>query len=298
MNEVETQITQPQREQDLVTYRGLVRSLRGLGIPEGKPVIVHSSLQSLGPVQGGAVTVASALVEVFSSVMVPTFTYKTLIVPETGPADNAIQYGSRADGNKMAEFFFPDLPADRLMGVVAETIRKHPEAHRSGHPIMSFAGVNVREYLEKQLLTEPLAPIAAMYDHGGWVVLVGVGHEANTSIHLGERLAGRRMYTRWALMSDIVVTCTNIPYCSDGFDAIHPLLDPFTRKVQIGEALVQAVPLFELIQTTRQLIEADSSALLCSRTDCQACNTIRRLIQKPKNGFDIAGRKGEVDGPE
>jgi aminoglycoside 3-N-acetyltransferase len=125
-----------------------------------------------------------------------------------------------------------------------------------------------------------------MYDQGGWVLLLGVSHTANTSIHLGEYLAGRKMYTRWALMSDIVVTCTNIPFCSDGFDRIQPLMDPFTRKTQIGDAIVMAMPLYELIQTTRQLIEADPTALLCARTDCLSCNTIRRLHVRRKHGFE------------
>ncbi len=183
---------------------------------------------------------AGALADAFESLIVPTFTYKTLVIPESGPPDNAITYGSQADNNKMAEFFHPDMPADRLMGAIAEALRQHPEAYRSGHPVMSFAGINARQYLEKQLLTEPLAPIAAMYDQGGWVLLLGVDHTTNTSIHLGERLAGRKMFTRWALMSDLVVTCTNNPYCSDGFNSIAPLLEPFINKTMIGNAKIQA----------------------------------------------------------
>jgi aminoglycoside 3-N-acetyltransferase len=268
-----------------MAYRQLVRAFRELPIPPGRPVLVHCSLSAFGQVAGGAESVAGALTDVFNSVVVPTFTYKTLVIPESGPPDNAITYGSQADNNKMAEFFHPDMPADKLMGTVAEAMRKHPEAYRSGHPVMSFAGVNARQYLEKQLLTEPLAPIAAMYDQGGWVLLLGVDHAANTSIHLGERLAGRKMYTRWALMSDLIVTCTNNPYCSDGFNAIETLIEPFVHKTTIGKADVQAMPLHELIESTRQLVQADQTALLCSRSDCPSCNTTRRLVIKMKAGL-------------
>ncbi|MBN2045378.1 MAG: AAC(3) family N-acetyltransferase [Anaerolineales bacterium] len=285
MSNHDAQLNQEATEPKPIGYRQLVRAFRELPIPPGRPVLVHSSLSAFGEVLGGAETVAGALAEVFNSIVVPTFTYKTLVIPESGPPDNAITYGSQADMNKMAEFFYPDMPADKLMGVVAETVRRHPEAHRSGHPVMSFAGLNARQYLEKQLLTEPLAPIAAMYDRGGWVLLLGVDHTANTSIHLGERLAGRKMYTRWALMSDLIVTCTNTPYCSDGFNAIAPLIDPFVDKARIGKAEVQAMPLHELIETTRQLIQADQTALLCSRTDCPSCNTVRRLVIRLKNGI-------------
>jgi aminoglycoside 3-N-acetyltransferase len=285
----QTQPTHSTPETEPLSYRQLLRAFRELPIPEGRPVIVHSSLRALGPVHGGAATgaatVAAALADAFDSIIMPTFTYKTLVIPESGPPDNAITYGSQADNNKMAEFFYPDMPADKLMGAIPEALRKHPEAFRSGHPVMSFAGINARQYLEKQLLTEPLAPIAAMYDHGGWVLLLGVDHTSNTSIHLGERLAGRKSFIRWALMSDVIVTCTHNPYCSDGFNAIVPLMDPFIQKRMIGNALVQAMPLYELIETTRQLLEADPTALLCNRTDCPSCNTIRRLVIKTKHGL-------------
>lgn len=268
-----------------VSYRELVRAFRGLGIDPSRPIIMHSSLSAFGHVHGGAESVVGAMLDIFEQVMAPTFTYKTLVVPETGPPNNAIRYGTQNDRNKMAEFFYPGMPADPLMGVISETLRQHPDAFRSGHPVLSFAGVNVREYLNKQMLNEPYAPIAAMFDANGWVLLVGVDHRSNTSIHLGERLAGRRMYIRWALMGDLVVKMENFPYCSDGFNAIAPLIEPFVKKVQVGNALIQAMPLQELVETTRQLVSADPTALLCSRTDCMACNTTRRLLMEKKRGM-------------
>ncbi len=278
MSDITARSIYPEPAPSVLTYRTLVNSLRELRIETGRPVIVHSSYRALGPVQGGPKVVVGALLDAFGAVMAPTFTYNTLVVPEIGPPNNAVQYGNHADRNKMAEFFYPDMPADRLMGVIAETLRKHHDSYRSGHPVLSFAGVNVRKYLEKQMLNEPFAPLAAMVDDGGWVVLMGVDQTGNTSIHLGERLAGRKTYTRWALMSDMVVSCANFPFCSDGFNAIQPLMDPFAKKVEIGNAMVQALPLRELVETTRQLIQADPTALLCTRTDCQSCNTIRSDI--------------------
>ena len=284
MTNTATQVSQKAQKKPGISYREIVRALRSLNISGTTPVLVHSSLRAFGHVLGGAPTIVGALLDIYDSVMAPTFTYKTLIVPETGPKNNAIRYGEHTDRNKMAEFFRPDMPADPLMGVIAETLRKHPEAYRSGHPVLSFAGVNVKEYLNKQMLSEPFAPIAAMYDAGGWVLLMGVDHTSNTSIHLGERLAGRKMYTRWALMSDTVVACDNFPFCSDGFNSIHVLMDPFTKTVQIGNAMVQAMPLAEPVETTRQLVEADPTALLCHRTDCLSCNTTRRLLMEKKLG--------------
>lgn len=262
----------------VIGFRQLMRAFQSLHIEAGSPVLVHGALSAFGQVQGGAETVVGALLHVFQSVVVPTFTYNTLVVPEVGPPDNAIQYGAFTDRNMMAEFFHQDLPADRLMGIISETLRTHPHASRSGHPVLSFAGVNADHYLEKQILAEPLAPIAAMYDASGYILLLGVDHTTNTSIHLGERMAHRKNYLRWALVPDMVVACPNFPFCSDGFNDIQPLIAPFIRKAQVGNAVIQAIPMPELVDSARQLIQADPTALLCERTDCLSCNTIRRDV--------------------
>ena len=55
----------------------------------------------------------------------PTFTYKTMLTPLTGPEHNAITYGSGEAQNRMAEFFTPRMPADPLMGIIPETFRNH-----------------------------------------------------------------------------------------------------------------------------------------------------------------------------
>jgi aminoglycoside 3-N-acetyltransferase len=212
----------------------------------------------------------------------PTFTYKTMIVPQSGPPNNAMEYGTMKDRNKMAEFFYNDMPADKLMGVIAETLRQHRGAHRSGHPILSFCGVNADDILEAQTLSTPLAPIASLADRNGWVLLLGVNHKSNTSIHMGERLAGRKTFTRWALMPDIIVECPKFPSCSDGFDTIQPLMDPFTYTTQAGDALFRAMPLPELIEATRQLLQADPLALLCTRPECPRCNAVREEVKKLK----------------
>ena len=210
------------------SYRELVLALRELELDSARPAIIHASLSAFGPVIGGAEAVLGALLEHFDTIMTPTFTYKTMIVPEDGPPDNAIDYGTMSDANMMAEIFSNDMPADKLMGAISEALRCHHDSLRSGHPILSFAGINASEIIKAQTLNAPLAPIAALADGDGWVILLGVGHKANTSIHLGERLAGRRTFVRWALMTEIVVEGPKFPPWSWGFDSIQPLMEPPT----------------------------------------------------------------------
>jgi aminoglycoside 3-N-acetyltransferase len=252
----------------------LLVGFRGLKL-DSKPVIVHASLSAFGQVQGGAETLVSALLAAFDSVVMPTFTYKAMVIPPCGPEKNAIVYGSGADANRMAEFFDPQMPADTLMGVVAEMLRRNPRADRSTHPILSFAGINARTALAEQSLADPLAPIGALAKRDGWVLLLGVDHSVNSSIHFAEKLAGRKQFIRWALTPQGVRECTGFPGCSTGFRSIAPEVERDTRRVIIGNAAMQAVPLKMLFKAVIERIKNDPLALLCQQADCPRCNEIR-----------------------
>lgn len=259
-----------------VRLRDLLLGLRDLHLGEA-PVIVHSSLKSLGPVEDGAQTVVHALGSIFGAVLVPTFTYKTMVTPLTGPADNAITYGSSGSQNQMAEFFTPNLPADPLMGIIPEILRRHPLARRSSHPIQSFAGINAEKFLAAQTISNHLAPLGLLEQADGWVVLMGVDHTVNTSIHYAEKLAGRKQFVRWALTPKGVVECPGFPGCSAGFQAIATDMDKFTRTVQIGNGTVQALPLKMLFRAVISRLTKDPLALLCQQDNCERCNQIRKL---------------------
>jgi aminoglycoside 3-N-acetyltransferase len=260
----------------IVRVRDLETGLRDLQLGDAA-VIVHSSLKAFGEVQGGPQAVVSALARVFPSVLVPTFTYKTMLTPLVGPANNAITYGSGESQNRMAEFFTPRMPADPLMGIIPEKFRRHTLSKRSSHPILSFSGINAGKLLQAQNLDDPLGPLGALKQVGGWVVLMGVDHTVNTSIHYAEKLAGRMQFVRWALTPKGVVECPGFPGCSAGFQAIAPEMEKFTHKVQIGGALVQAMPLSMLFKVVSRLIKNDPLALLCQQEDCERCGQTRML---------------------
>lgn len=186
-------------ERAVISFHSLLAGLRRLNLGDSRPVIAHASLSSFGNVQGGAEALLGALLSLYPALVMPTFTYKTMLTPEVGPPNNGLTYGSRPDANRMAEFFHPAMPADRLMGVLPEALRRHPHARRSSHPILSFAGVNADLVLSSQTIDEPLAPIRMLAEAQGWVLLLGVDHKVNTSIHYAELLAGRPQFVRWAL---------------------------------------------------------------------------------------------------
>jgi aminoglycoside 3-N-acetyltransferase len=251
------------------------RAFDELGLA-GKPVIVHAALKQFGAIQGGPRTLVQALAASFSSVMVPTFTYKTMITPEVGPPNNGITYGSHKDQNKMAEQFYPLMPPDKMMGKLPDALVYEKDAIRTLHPILSFAGIRADEYLRAQTLFNPLAPIAALMEDNGWVLLLNVRHDVNTSIHYGEKLIGRRQFVRWALMSDRIVECPGYPGDSDGFHKIEEYIKDHTLRVEMKDgAFIQALPLKRLVEVTVELIKKDPLALLCDRDDCERCNAVR-----------------------
>jgi aminoglycoside 3-N-acetyltransferase len=240
-----------------------------------QPVIAHASLKPLGYIQNGANDVLQALSESVKSVVMPTFTYRTVITPEVGPPDNGISYGSDEYYNREARPFTMEMPADSMMGMLPETLRNHPLATRTSHPILSFAGIRAEQILETQTLQEPFAPIGALAAEDGWVVLINVDHTVNTSIHYAEKLAGRKTFIRWALLKDRVVECPNFPGDSSGFNIIARYIQPATRRVNIAEAFIQAVPLRKLFEVVQELIKKDPLALLCHRIDCERCNAVK-----------------------
>jgi aminoglycoside 3-N-acetyltransferase len=259
----------------MLTFRDFITGIRKLEIDRSRPVIAHASLSAFGEVHGGAETVVGALLSSFDTFIMPAFTYKTMLIPEIGPLDNAIIYGSGKDTNRMAEIYQSDMPSDPMMGVVAESLRCHPKANRSAHPILSFAGINAAQILDSQTLKEPLRPIQDLRGQAGWVLLMGVEQTANTSIHFAEWLAGRRQFVRWALASTGVVNCPGFPGCSDGFKAVTPHLTDIIRRVEVGEAVIQAMPVTDLVDIVCAMIKENPVALLCQREDCERCNTIK-----------------------
>jgi aminoglycoside 3-N-acetyltransferase len=262
----------------MLTFRDFISGIRKLEIDRSLPVVVHASLAAFGEVHGGAETVLGALLSSFNTIIMPAFTYRTMIIPELGPPENAMIYGSGKDTNRMAEIYRPDMPSDPMMGVVAEALRSHPKAQRSIHPILSFTGINAAKILESQTLKEPLLPIQGIRDAAGWVLLMGVDQTVNTSIHYAELLAGRIQFVRWALTPTGIIPCPGFPGCSDGFEAVTPQLADVIRMVKLGDAVIQAMPMVNLVDAVGAMLKENPTALLCTREDCERCNTVRASV--------------------
>ena len=177
------------------TIDSLQADFNALGIRSGMVLLIHSSLSAIGWVCGGPVAVIIALQQTLGAtgtLVMPTHS-TDLTEPsrwENPPVPKSWWPVIRA----AMPAYQPDLTPTRSMGVVAETFRKQKGVLRSAHPHHSFCadGDQASYITDNHSLAYGLgedSPLAKIYDVGGFVLLLGVGHDSNTSMHLAEHRA-------------------------------------------------------------------------------------------------------------
>lgn len=181
---------------DPVLPSDLVADLQRLGVRSGGVLLAHVSLASLGWVVGGEQAVVTALEDVLG----PT---GTLVMPSQSwqlcdPAylrDPRVPPASWDRVRAALPVYDAGWTATRSMGAVVEALRTQPGTLRSAHPHRSFVarGPQAAAILARHDLDDPVgagSPLAAVERLGGQVLLLGVGHDKNTSLHLAEARSG------------------------------------------------------------------------------------------------------------
>ena len=255
------------------TVESLLADLRLLGVGSGMTLLVHSSLSSLGWVSGGPV----AMVQALAGFVGPD---GTLVMP-THSADLSDPARWRHPPvpeswwetiRRTMPAYDPDLTPSRKMGAIPECFRKKPGALRSPHPVLSFAawGARAAAVAEEHPLDNPLgehSPLARVYDLDGWVLLLGVGHGSNTSLHLAEYRAeyrgkrsirhgapmtveGRR---RWMEFEDIDESALDFPQIGEDFARDTKL----TRRGNVACATALLCPQRPLVDYAVQWMETN-----------------------------------------
>lgn len=200
------------RVDEPVTISSIEADLREIGVAAGDTLLVHASLSSLGWVCGGA----PAVVDTLQSVLTES---GTLVMPT-----HSTQYSDPAgwEAPPVPEDWVPRIRASRPpyrpavtptrgMGAIAECFRGYPDVVRSRHPEVSFAawGSDAESVTADHAYDLGLgegSPLARIYERDGRVLLLGVGHGQNTSLHLAEHRADL----------DLVTGTTTVPVVRDG----------------------------------------------------------------------------------
>jgi aminoglycoside N3'-acetyltransferase len=153
----------------------LLGQLRALGVDPGGVLLVHAAFSRIAPVEDGPRGLIEALLAAVGE-------RGTLVLP------------SMADDD--------DTPFDRLImpcravGVLADSFWRMPGVLRSDSP-HAFAAIGPQA--GRITLPHPVdvphglqSPPGRVYELDGHVLLLGVGHDADTTIHVAEHIAGVR----------------------------------------------------------------------------------------------------------
>lgn len=180
------------RADDPVTVDSLIDDLHEHGVEPGATVIVHTSMSELGWVAGGAPAVVDALMAAVTesgTLVMPTHSTHYLDPSdwENPPIPDDWVPTVKAE----TPAFRPRVTPTRGMGAVVECFRTYPDVKRSTHPGYSFAawGANAGRVVADHDLDYGLgegSPLATLYDLDADVLLLGVDHDRNTSLHLAE----------------------------------------------------------------------------------------------------------------
>lgn len=179
-------------ERKLVLKKDIIDALNKAGVKAGQSIMVHTSLSSLGFVCGGPQIVIEALLECVGdegTIMMPTQSWKNLD-PEDGVHwEEPKEWWQAIRDNWPA--YDKNITPTNTMGAVAEMFRKWPGAYRSDHPARSVAayGKNARYFTENHDLSNIFgdgSPVGKLYEMDGYVLLIGVGYDKNTSLHLAD----------------------------------------------------------------------------------------------------------------
>jgi aminoglycoside 3-N-acetyltransferase len=247
----------------IIRREDIVRGLRALGLSEGADVLVHSSLSSFGFVQGGTDAVIDALLQTVGAqgtVLVPTLT------------------GSEALNAQNPPYFDPRRTPS-WTGRIPETFRRRPDALRSLHPTHSVAAIGARAHDltvgHEYAITPcgPDSPYGRLAASGGYILLLGVTHSANTTFHHVEESVGVPYHMQRGLVAARILRegreeTVHLMLHRYGprrhFERMEPLLRErgIQRDGAIGQSHVRLIDARRMVCLTRQALLQDPTLLL------------------------------------
>ena len=159
----------------MYTKENLIRDLEKMNLEPTDALMVHSSMKSIGPVEGGADTVVDAFMEYFEKglFMTPTHTW----------AQMSEEYS-----------LFDPINEPACVGIIPNVFRKREGVVRSLHPTHSIAayGPRAKEYVKgEENITTPADPKGCwgrLLDINAKILMLGCTHIRNTYIHAVEEM--------------------------------------------------------------------------------------------------------------
>lgn len=270
---------------EAITKARIARDLReNLGLAPGDRIAVHSSMKSLGRVEGGPIAVIEALIEAVGgpdagTVLMPCF---------TGALDVCDVRHSRS-----------------RVGLVSETFRTYPGVRLSPNHTHRVAvyGRDAQAIADCHVGTSPLgtgSPFHELTRRGGSVIHIGCDFRSSSLIHVAEHLfplpyndaqitfPGYDKEVTLIREDGTRIVCPPLdnPGDSQGFLVLQERMDRYglIRHGPVGEAQCMRVRGLDVLAMAMDMMREDPAALLCRAPGCQVCRAKRRLAEAWQSG--------------
>lgn len=265
--------TQTTMSRQLIRNSDLTVQILELGVIPGGVLLVHTSFSKVAPVEDGPL----GLIRSLQAALGPD---GTLVMPSMGDDDDRP--------------FDPRSTPCLGMGVVADTFWRTPNVLRSNSPHAFAAfGPEAARITADHPLDVPHglnSPVGRVYDLDGQILMLGVGHDANTTIHLAEALAGvryRRQKSVTIIQGGQPTRCYygEIDHCCDNFNLVDRWLDAERgqRRGRVGHGEGRLASARQVVATVRARLRANETVFLHERGVDIQCDEARASIglQRP-----------------
>ena len=246
----------------------VVRQLLALGVRPGGVLLVHTAFSRLRPVESGPL----GLIEALSTALGPD---GTLVMPAMADDD--------------AHAFDPATSPCHSMGIVADTFWRQPGVVRTDSPhAFAAAGPHAPAITRDQPVDIPHgpdSPVGRVHELDGQVLLLGVGHDANTTLHLAENLAGVRY--RLQAMATVMVAgrvtrChyEEVDHCCENFSLMDRWLDAagLQRRGPVGQGEARLARSRDLVRVAVGHLQEDETVFLHPPGICGECDEARASL--------------------
>jgi aminoglycoside 3-N-acetyltransferase len=259
-----------------VTQHEIQGALRALRVA-GSPVCVHASLRSFGYVVGGARSLIDAFLHAQCMLLVPSFSWSFAVPPplEQQFPRNGWQYATYPGPTAgVGRIYTPQTTeVDRDMGALAAAVVMHPDHVRGDHPLCSFSalGHHAADLIAAQRPDDVYAPLTTLARRNGFVLLIGVGLDKLTLLHLAEKHAGRRLFRRWANNRDGHPIAVEVGGCSAGFPQLAAELHTQIQTITVGHSTWQLLPARTTLERAIAAMRAHPTITHCGDPTCARC---------------------------
>lgn len=227
----------------------IAAGLKKLGLKRGDVVLLHSALSSFGRVEGGADAVIDAFLDTLGK-------EGTLVVPIFG-----------------------------ALGVITEVVRNRPNAVRSVHPMAAVAAIGAkaeeicRDHWKADTAHGEGTPYTKIRDLNGYVCLLGVDQDRNTTLHTVEELLElpylktTEPKTFPTPEGEITRSWKLFPGPHRDFIGIERLLAESGKMLisRIGDSIARLIRSRDLIELAVNAGRKNPAFVLCDNPNCADC---------------------------